>query len=79
MRVPFNTRCRSRRVSGPRRPPLPLGDVAEGQPQPLALNADDHQAHARPRVEPALEQSAVPVARGASLEEAQSADQRGAA
>jgi len=35
-----------------RRPPFALGDVAEREPEPLALDTHDNQAEAQPVVEP---------------------------
>jgi hypothetical protein len=45
------------------RPPLVLCDVAEREPEPLALDAHDDQAEPGPGVEPAVEQPQLGSAR----------------
>ena len=41
------------------RPPLPVGDVAQREPEPLPLDAHDEQAEAGPGVEPAVQGAAA--------------------
>jgi hypothetical protein len=51
------------------RPPLALGDMGEGQPVALPLDADGQQSNAGPGIEPPMQQPQLGARAGRELEE----------